>query len=222
METGHDTNRRHRDSQNVVWKSQTTLSSCPFAAWFLQKQKKKEFNIHNTSSTLTLALPHHTHTHTLSDKVDLFGPTCVSWPAVQVYKAEGSFCWWGAAAPPSAGDNSSPAPSGTPSGPVRWGSCSYVGHLHTFGREVHQILAWRFCSALFDLSHNFDKHNVGIILLKLHHHFLLISRCRSCHIVSHNHKIHVKSCVQQPSSMLYHDMQRPQSIPLCEVFKAEP
>lgn len=53
------TQRLKTASQNVVWKSQTTLSSCPFAAWFLQKQKqteKKKLNFQKKSSTLTLAL----------------------------------------------------------------------------------------------------------------------------------------------------------------------
>lgn len=67
-----------------------------------------------------------THTHWA-----LFSRTCVSWPAAQVYKAVGSSCWWAAAAPPSAGDSSSPAPSGTPSGLDQSGSCSCARHLHT-------------------------------------------------------------------------------------------
>lgn len=113
----------------------TTLSSCPFAAWFLQKQKKKKKWLQKHITSIHL----HTETEPLSR------PTCVSWPAAQVYKAEGSFCWWGAAAPPSVGDNSSPALSGTLSGPGRSGSYSYARHLHTFNREVSTfctILSW--------------------------------------------------------------------------------
>lgn len=122
-DTSTNTLRTQNSVTNVVSKSPTTLSSCPFAAWFIFFMQKQQHKVLSTLKAWSLSI-----------RV-MSGLTCVSWPAAQVYKAEGFFCWWGAAAPPSVGDNSSPAPSGTPSGLDQSGFCFYARHLHTFWWE---------------------------------------------------------------------------------------
>lgn len=125
---------------------QSTLSSCPFAACiFFFKRKRLTFSIHS--------IQHHLDSHSA-----LFDPTCASWPAGRVCKAEGSFCWWGAAVPPSVCGNSSPAPSGTLSGLDQSGFCSYAGHLHTF-YKIQRFTKQCYSLIKASVKHTFTVHH---------------------------------------------------------------